>query len=209
MTSSRSPRDNYMLPAIQFYFDFGSPPTYLASRMLPAIARDAGVAIDWRPVLLGGIFKSLGNTSPMDISQKADWMRRDLQQWARKWNVPFEFNPFFPVNTLTLQRGAVAYQNSPLFDRYVRTVFSAMWEKPQNLNDPATLTTVLSDAGFDANDFLKMVASPEVKARLRTNTEDAISRGVFGCPSFFVGGEMFFGQDRLDFVSDALRDVAR
>lgn len=198
-----------MLPAIQFYFDFGSPPTYLASRMLPAIARDAGVAIDWRPVLLGGIFKSLGNTSPMDISQKADWMRRDLQQWARKWNVPFEFNPFFPVNTLTLQRGAVAYQNSPLFDRYVRTVFSAMWEKPQNLNDPATLTTVLSDAGFDANDFLKMVASPEVKARLRTNTEDAISRGVFGCPSFFVGGEMFFGQDRLDFVSDALRDVAR
>jgi 2-hydroxychromene-2-carboxylate isomerase len=198
-----------MLTAIQFYFDFASPPTYLAARMLPAIASEAGVVVDWKPVLLGGIFKSLGSTPPMEIPQKADWMRADLQRWARKLNVPFEFSPFFPVNTLTLQRGAAAYQNGPLFDHYVQTVFSAIWEKSQNLNDPGTLTSVLSDAGFSTSEFFRLVASPEVKARLRANTEDAIGRGVFGCPTFFIGDEMFFGQDRLDFVRDALEDATR
>jgi 2-hydroxychromene-2-carboxylate isomerase len=187
--------------SIQFLFDFGSPTSYLASRALPVIANEAGASIDWQPVLLGGIFQ---NASPMEIPQKSAWMQADLERWARRWGVPFEQNPHFPINTLVLQRGSVAYHDSPRFHHYVQTVFSAMWEHPQNLGDPATLKRVLSDAGFDAAEFLELTGSADVKARLRSNTEEAVCRGVFGCPTFFVNDEMFFGQDRLDFVREAL-----
>jgi 2-hydroxychromene-2-carboxylate isomerase len=206
VTFSSQPGDNILLSPIQSYFDFGSPTSYLASRALPVIAREVGATIDWKPILPGGIFQSTGNASPMDMPQKAAWMRTDLQRWAKKRNAPYEFNPFFPINTLVLQRGAAAYQGGPLFDHYVQTVFSAMWEKPQILGNPATLTKVLSDAGFNADEFIAFTGSPEVKARLRANTDEAISKGVFGCPTCFVGDE---SQDRLDFVRDALRDAAQ
>jgi 2-hydroxychromene-2-carboxylate isomerase len=196
--------DISVIESVQFYFDFGSPTSYLASRALPAIAREAGVSVDWQPVLLGGIFQAIGNASPMDLPQKSAWMRADMQRWAKKWGVDYQYNPFFPINSLILQRGAVAYQHGPLFERYVQTIFSAMWEHPQNLGDPAILTQVLTHAGFDGSEFLALVGSAEVKARLRANTDEAVSKGVFGCPTFFVGEEMFFGQDRLEFVRDAL-----
>jgi 2-hydroxychromene-2-carboxylate isomerase len=133
-------------------------------------------------------------------------MAQDIARWARRWGVPFAFNPHFPVNTLTLMRGAVGLQlRQPAdFTRYVDAVFHAMWVAPRNLSDPAEVAAVLTGAGFDPTAFMALVGDAEVKARLVANTEASVARGVFGAPTCFVGDEMHFGQDRLDFVREAL-----
>lgn len=192
---------------VEYFFDFGSPTSYLAWTQLPRIAREAGATIAWRPMLLGGVFKATGNASPVSVPAKGRWMNADIERWARRYGVPFAFNPHFPINTLTLMRGATALQmRRPAdFERYVDVVHRAMWEQPVNLGDPALLAATLARAGFDADEFLAMVGDAEVKARLVATTEEAVARGVFGAPTFFVGDEMHFGQDRLDFVGDALR----
>ncbi|WP_207002286.1 2-hydroxychromene-2-carboxylate isomerase [Trinickia mobilis] len=189
-----------------FYFDVGSPTSYLAHRALPKIAEETGAQVVWKPVLLGGIFQATGNATPMDLPAKAKWMIDDLQLWAHKRGTRLEHNPYFPINTLTLQRGAAAYEGSDLFASYVETVFSAMWEFPKNLADPAILEATLVEAGFDAVDFKERVSSPAVKEKLRRNTEEAVQAGAFGCPTIMVGDRMFFGQDRLDFVRETLSE---
>ena len=192
---------------IEHYFDFGSPASYLAWTQLPGIARDTGATIDWRPMLLGGVFKATGNASPASVPAKARWMDIDLQRWAHRYGVPFTLNPHFPINTLTLMRGAVGLQlrDPAAFERYALTVYRAMWVEARNLGDPAVLAAVLRAAGFDPDHHAALVGDAEVKARLIATTEEAVARGVFGAPTTFVGDEMFFGQDRLDFVRDALR----
>ena len=190
----------------EFFFDFGSPTTYLAHTQLPRIAAETGATLVYRPMLLGGVFKATGNASPVSVPAKGRWMGGDIARWARRWGVPFSFNPFFPINTLTLMRGAAGLQwrQPEDFTRYVDAVFQAMWVSPRNLGDAATLAAVLSEAGFDPAAFMALVGDAEVKARLVANTEEAVARGVFGAPTCFVGEAMFFGQDRLDFVREAL-----
>lgn len=190
---------------IEFLFDFGSPATYLAHTQMPRLAADTGARVDYVPMLLGGVFKATGNSSPMAVPAKGRWMGRDLARWAGRYGVPFAFNPHFPVNTLALMRGAVAVQarQPERFMPYVDTVFRAMWVEPVDLGDPAVLASTLQAAGFDPHELLAMVGDAEVKARLIANTEAAVARGVFGAPTFFVGSEMYFGQDRLDFVREA------
>jgi 2-hydroxychromene-2-carboxylate isomerase len=194
-----------MSKTIEFFFDFGSPTTYLAHTQLPRIAREAGAALQYRPMLLGGVFKATGNVSPVSVPAKGRWMGQDIARWARRWGVPFTFNPHFPINTLTLMRGAAGLQlRQPQdFTRYVDAVFRAMWVNPRNLGDAAVLAAALADAGFDADAFMALVGDAAVKARLAANTEEAVARGVFGAPTCFVGEQMFFGQDRLDFVREA------
>jgi 2-hydroxychromene-2-carboxylate isomerase len=192
--------------SVEFFFDVGSPTTYLAWTQLPAIAKDTGATIVWRPMLLGGVFKATGNQSPVSVPAKGQWMGGDLQRFAQRYLVPFQFNPFFPINTLTLMRGATGvlmHQPERLND-YLRAVFKAMWAMPVNMGDPEVMATVLSAAGFDPAALLALASDPQVKAQLVATTEEAVRRGVFGAPSFFVGDELFFGQDRLDFVRDAL-----
>jgi len=191
---------------VEFFFDVGSPTTYLAYTQLPAIAAECDARIDWRPMLLGGVFKATGNSSPVTVPAKGRWMSDDIARWARRYGVPFSFNPHFPINTLTLMRGAAGLQlrQPGDFQRYLGVVFNAMWVAPRNLGDPAVLAATLVEGGFDPDAFGALVADPEVKARLVANTEEAVARGVFGAPTFFVGKQMFFGQDRLDFVRAAL-----
>jgi 2-hydroxychromene-2-carboxylate isomerase len=190
---------------IEFFFDFGSPTTYLAHTQLPRIAHETGATLQYRPMLLGGVFKATGNTSPVTVPAKGRWMGQDIARWAKRWGVPFTFNPHFPINTLTLMRGAVGLQmrQPASFTRYVDAVFQAMWVTPRNLGDAAVLAATLTEAGFDAEAFVALVGDPEVKAKLVANTEEAVARGVFGAPSCFVGDQLFFGQDRLDFVREA------
>lgn len=192
--------------SVEFFFDFGSPTAYLAHTQLPDIAKEAGAELVYRPMLLGGVFKATGNASPVSVPAKGAWMNGDIPRWAKRYCVPFNLNPNFPINTLTLMRGAVGMQmQQPQdFERYLKTVFKAMWVAPRNLGDAAELGTVLSEAGFDTTAFMTMVGDPAVKAQLVANTEEAVSRGVFGAPTCFVDGHMFFGQDRLDFVREAL-----
>jgi 2-hydroxychromene-2-carboxylate isomerase len=191
---------------IEFCFDFGSPTSYLAYTQLPRIAAETGATLDYKPMLLGGVFKATGNQSPVMIPAKGRWMGQDIARFARRYGVPFKFNKHFPINTLTLMRGAVGLQmrQPALFERYLATVFHAMWVEPANLGDPAVLAATLGAAGFDVPAFEALASDAEVKAKLIANTEAAVARGVFGAPTCFVGDAMFFGQDRLDFVREAV-----
>ena len=190
---------------LEFFFDFGSPTTYLAHTQMPGIAERTGAEVAYRPMLLGGVFKATGNQSPVTIPAKAKWMDGDLHAFARRYGVPFERNRWFPINTITLMRGAVAMQKQGRFAPYADAIFHAMWVEPQNMNDPQVVGAVLTKAGFDPQALLAAIEDQSVKDELRTNTEEAVSRGVFGAPTFFVGERMFFGQDRLDFVEEELR----
>ena len=191
---------------IEYFFDVGSPTSYLAWTQLAKIVAETGAEVVWRPMLLGGVFKATGNASPVSVPAKGRWMNDDIRRWAAHYGVPFRFNPHFPINTLTLMRGATGLQmrEPGEFMRYLDVVERSMWETPKNLGDPAVLAATLTEAGIDAEAFAALVADPEVKARLVATTEEAVSRGVFGAPTFFVGDAMFFGQDRLDFVREAL-----
>jgi 2-hydroxychromene-2-carboxylate isomerase len=193
--------------AVEFWFDFGSPTTYLAHTQLPRIASEAGADLQYRPMLLGGVFKAAGNASPVSVPAKGRWMVADLQRWAAHWGVPFNFNPHFPINTLTLMRGAVGLQmRRPAdFTAYVNAVFDAMWVHPRNLGDAAELAQVVDSVGIGGDEFMALVSDPEVKAALVAATESAVAKGIFGAPTCFVGERMHFGQDRLHFVREDLR----
>lgn len=193
-----------MTKTLEFLFDFGSPTTFLAHRALPGIAQRTGATIDYVPMLLGGVFKATGNASPAQVPAKGAWMNSDLARWAARRGTPYRRNPFFPINTLHLMRGAAGLKDDPRFMAYVDAVFEAMWFEPKNLGDPAEMIPVLARAGVGVDEFRDLTARDDVKDRLKTATESAVARGVFGAPTFFVGDEMFFGQDRLDFVEEAL-----
>ena len=191
---------------IEFLFDFGSPATYLAYRRLSAIAEAAGASIIWTPILLGGVFKATGNSSPATVPAKGAYMTIDLNRFAAKHKVAFHMNPYFPINTLTLMRGAAGYQLHDVahFPAYVEAMFAAMWQTPKDLNDPAVVDAVLEEAGLDCDAFHKIIVREDVKTTLKQNTEDAVSRGAFGAPTMFVRNDMFFGQDRLDMIAERL-----
>jgi 2-hydroxychromene-2-carboxylate isomerase len=195
-----------MSKAVEFFFDFGSPTTYLAWTQLPALCEETGTDLIYRPMLLGGVFQATGNQSPVMIPLKARFMLKDLQRFARRYQVPMQFNPHFPLNTLTLMRMATGVQmrEPERFGDFVASVFQAMWVDGLNLADPAVLGQVLQAAGFDPQALLALAGEPAVKEKLKATTEEAVRRGVFGAPSLFVGDELFFGQDRLDFVREAL-----
>lgn len=194
------------MKTVEFYFDFGSPASYLAWTQLPAIAAQYGAQLVYRPILLGGILKATNNASPAAIPAKGAWMRVDLTRFARRYGVQFQYNPYFPINTLMLMRGATGLQmqDEALFERYVDLVYRAMWDEPRNMADPATIGEVLGAGGLDVSMLLQLTESPVVKEKLKQDTEAAVARGLFGAPTMFVGDEMFFGQDRLDFVKEAL-----
>ncbi|MFO1167619.1 MAG: 2-hydroxychromene-2-carboxylate isomerase [Rhodoblastus sp.] len=189
----------------EFFFDFGSPASYLAYTQMDGIAKRTGAEIVWRPMLLGGVFKATGNASPVTVPAKGKWMLADLPRFAQRYGVPYSRNPFFPVNTLVMMRGAAAFEGTPQFRPYVDAMFKAMWVEPKNMNDLPTAAGVLKAAGFDPQEFMAKAESQEAKDRLKATTEEAVARGVFGAPTTFVGDDMFFGQDRLDFVEEALR----
>jgi 2-hydroxychromene-2-carboxylate isomerase len=195
-----------MQKQVEFFFDFGSPYTYLAYHELRRIAQARGAQIVWRPILLGGVFQATGNHSPAEIPAKALYSNVDLQRWAQAYGVPFAMNPHFPINTLALMRGAVAMQQrgEEPFQRYLGAMFGAMFEKPRNLNNSMEIGAVLADAGFDPMECMQAIQEPAVKEALKVATSEAVARGVFGVPTFFVGKEMYWGQDRLLFVDAAL-----
>jgi 2-hydroxychromene-2-carboxylate isomerase len=192
---------------IDFYWDFGSPASYLAHMRLPAIAAAAGATLVSHPILLGGVFQATGNRSPVEVPAKGRYVFADLMRFARRDGVPFRMNPHFPVNTLVPMRGAIGLQQrrDARFAAYVDAVFRAMWVEGTPLGEPAALAAVVQAAGIEPAEFEALVADPAVKDALKQATHDAVARGVFGAPTMFVGDEMFWGQDRLDWVAAALR----
>lgn len=191
---------------VEFYFDVGSPASYLAWTQIARLAERHGAEVVYQPMLLGGVFKATGNASPASVPAKGRYTRIDFERFARRYQVPFAQNPFFPINTMQLMRGAVALLDGDQFQPYVDAVFRAIWVEGQNMGDPDVVARVLGGQGFDVAGLLQQINDPAVKERLRQITERAIERGVFGAPTFFVGDEMFFGQDRLDFIEAALAE---
>ena len=198
-----------MMKTVEFIFDFGSPNAYLAHQVLPDIAARAGVQFVYRPCLLGGVFKATGNQSPMTafagIPSKLAYEQLEMQRFIKTHGIDrFRFNPHFPVNTLMLMRGAIAAEAGGFLPAYVEAGFVAMWEQGLKMDDPAVFAKAFDDAGLDGAAILEKTQDPAVKQKLVENTENAVARGVFGVPTFFVGNEIFFGKDRLAQVEEAL-----
>ena len=195
-----------MSKTVEFFFDLGSPATYLAYTQLPKICAQTGSQLVYKPMLLGGVFKATGNASPAMIPAKGRYMFKDLDRYAQRYDVPLKFNPHFPINTLMLMRAITGMQvrHPERFQAFIDCLFSALWVEGRNLDDPATVAAVLTENGFEPNAVLALTADEQIKTVLKENTEQAVQRGVFGAPSMFVGDELFFGQDRLDFVREAL-----
>ena len=194
------------MPRLEFFFDYGSPYSYLANSRLPAFAERTGAEVSYRPMLLGGVFKATGNSSPAvePCEAKRAYGGLELRRWIAHLGVPFSGNPHFPINTLLLMRTAVAAQYAGVFEPFHRAVYPAFWADGENLGEPEVVARVVEKAGLDARALLEAGGDPEVKAELRATTEEAVARGTFGAPTFFVGDQMFFGNDRLDFVERAL-----
>jgi 2-hydroxychromene-2-carboxylate isomerase len=198
-----------MTKTVEFYFDLGSPATYLAYTQLPKICAATQSELIYIPMLLGGVFKATGNASPAMIPAKGRYMFQDLDRYAKRYGVPLKFNPHFPINTLMLMRAVTGIQlhQPERFHAFIDCLFKALWVEGRALDEPATVAAVLSEHEFDPNEVLALTNDETVKAALKDNTETAINRGVFGAPSMFIGNQMFFGQDRLDFVEEALRQA--
>lgn len=193
----------------QFLFDFGSPNAYLSHLVIPAIEQRTGTKFEYVPVLLGGIFKMTNNRSPMEafsgVKNKLEFHAIETKRFLARYHLkPYTMNPFFPVNTLLLMRGAVAAQFDGVLDRYVDAAYHHMWNEPKKMDDVEVAVKAMTDSGLDAAKLFTRTRDDDVKNRLMENSQNAVARGAFGSPTFFVGGEMFFGKEQLREVEELL-----
>ena len=197
-----------MSPAApQFLFDVGSPNAFLSHEAIPAIEQRTGVKFVYVPVLLGGIFKATNNKSPIEtlagVKNNREFHALETERFVKRFGVkPYAPNPFFPINTLNLMRGAVAAQFEGVFEKYVDAAFHHMWVEPKKMDDPEVAAKAFTASGLDAARLFARAQEPDVKAKLIENTQAAVERGAFGSPTFFVGGEMFFGKEQLREVEE-------
>jgi 2-hydroxychromene-2-carboxylate isomerase len=194
---------------VEFHFDFGSPNAYLSHLVIPQIEQRTGVKFAYVPILLGGVFKLTNNRSPAEslvgIKNKPEYERLEMNRFLRRHGITrFRSNPFFPVNTLMLMRGAIAAQSLGVFERYVDEMYRHMWAEPKKMDDLNMLRAAFEESGLDSERFFELVQAAEIKDRLLQNTQRSVERGTFGAPTFFVGEEIFFGKDRLREVEDLI-----
>jgi len=194
---------------LEFFFDCGSPWTYLAFHQIEDLAREAGAELSWRPILVGGVFNAVNedvysqraNPNP----RKARYHAKDLQDWARSLGLRIGWPSVFPVNSVRAMRGALVAQEEGCLPAYARAVFEAYWGDDRDVSREDVLGRVAAGVGLDERAFLGRIAKPEIKQRLRANTDELIERGGFGSPTIFVDGDdMYFGNDRLPLVREAL-----
>ena len=200
-----------MTKQVDFYFDFASPNAYLSHKVVSGIEERTGAKFNYIPVLLGGIFKATNNKPPMEaffgIMNKNEYQSIEMQRFQERHGIDkFKMNPHFPVISLQIIRGAVGAQKDGYLDKYIDEVLKHMWEEPKKMDDPAVIKEALTESGFDVERLMEQMQDPEIKAQLISNTEEAVNRGTFGIPTFFVGEEIFFGKDTLWQVEELLRD---
>lgn len=195
-----------MRRTVDFFFDVGSPASYLAWTQLPGMCESHGAELVYRPMLLGGVYQATGNASPATIPVKGRYVQMDYERHARRYGVPFKENVHFPIITLFLMRAVTGVQlrRPEQLQQLLGCVFKALWIDALNLNEPQLTADILKAGGFDPAEIERLTQDPETKAALKATTEEAVKRGVFGAPTIFVGDQMFFGQDRMDFVREAL-----
>ena len=189
-----------MIKSFCFYFDFGSPYTYLAHKEIRKIEKENSIKIKYMPILLGGILKSAGIKANVDIPVKAKYMIKDCKLWAEKNNIEFKFNSYFPIKTLDLMRCVLVAQKKGFAQNFINKVFDAIWKDGLNLNDNIIIEKLLKNLDINPKIFLMEAVDPKIKNELKKITEDASKKGIFGLPSFIVNNKIFWGQDRLEFV---------
>jgi 2-hydroxychromene-2-carboxylate isomerase len=196
-----------MRKTVDFFFDVGSPASYLAWTQLPGMCATHGADLVYRPMLLGGVYQATGNSSPVTIPLKARYWQMDYERHARRYGVPLKENVHFPIITLFLMRAVTGIQlrRPEQLQQLLGCVFKALWVDALNLNDPQLTADILKAGGFDPAEIERLAQDPETKAALKATTDEAVKRGVFGAPTIFVGDQIFFGQDRMDFILEALK----
>ena len=192
----------------KFIFDFGSPKTYLVYKLLPGIEKRTNIKAEFIPVLLGGIFKSTNNVSPIEsfktVPAKGKYDDLDTARFVKKHNIAFNFNSNFPINTLNLMRGAIYAQENKIFDKYVEVVFKSMWVDNKKMDDLEVIQTVFSENGLPVKEIFEGTQDQKIKDKLIENTSEAVEKGVFGAPSLLVNNELFFGKETLQDVEELL-----
>ena len=194
---------------VEFHFYFGSPNAYLSHLVIPDIERRTGATFVYVPILLGGVFKLTNNRPPAEsltgIKNKPEYQQLETTRFVQRRGITrFTPNPFFPVNTLVLMRGAIAASRLGIFERYVDEVYRHMWAEPKKLDDPAVLRSALAESDLDADAILALTQAQDVKDELLANTQRSVERGTFGSPTFFVDDAIYFGKDRLRDVEEAI-----
>ena len=189
---------------VYFYYDYGSPTAYLAWTQLPELCERHQANLHYKPVLLGGIFKATGNSTPVLIAPKGKWLFKDIERYAVRYGVPYQMNPHFVINSMTMMRGAMWAQNTGVLESYNKAMYEATWVNGLNMSEPDVIVSVMDEAGLDAAAMQQAVADDSIKKQLIEATGDAVEQGVFGAPTMIVNGELHFGQDRLDWVERQL-----
>lgn len=196
-----------MAKTFDYYFDFGSLASYLAHTQMDKIKTETGATPNYLPMLLGGVFKATGNVSPASVPAKGKYIFVDFKRFADSYGVPLETNPYFPIITTTLMRMLTGLQmrSDARMHEFMDVIFKAIWVDALNLNDPEVLTSVLTKAQFDPAELLALANEQATKDKLKDVTTQAVERGVFGAPTFFVGTQMYWGQDRIEQLKLALK----
>ena len=199
---------------IEFHFDFGSPNAYLSHLVIPKIESRTGTRFDYVPVLLGGVFKLTNNASPAEtlagIKNKREYQEIETRRFLEKNKIEsFKMNPFFPVNTLKIMRGAASLLGTDQFSYYVDEIFKHMWADPKKMDEDEVLMKALQSSQLPWHEILESTTRPEVKAQLLELTSQSVERGTFGSPTFFVDNEIFFGKDRLPDLEHTIKTRQR
>lgn len=197
------------MPRVEFHFDFGSPNTYCSHRVIPGIEQRTGATFAYVPVLLGGVFKSTNNKSPMEwnegVLNKSEYGQIEMKRFMQKHELTkYRMNDNFPINTVMIMRGALVAERDGFFADYIEAVYQSMWEKSMNMGDPAVVMSELKAAGLDADAVAAGVQDPAIKQKLMDNTAASVARGTFGSPTFYVDDEIFFGKDKLRDVEEEI-----
>ena len=193
-----------MTKTVEFYYDFGSPTCYLAFYKLRQLEEKGKLKIEYRPILLGGIFKTIGNSAPANIPAKGKYMFLDIIRYAKRYGFDYNFNPHFPINTLSLMRSAVGMLEDERFVEFNDVLFKAVWRDQKNMGDPETVKEVIEKGGFDVNKIFALSTDQRVKDELKERTVKAVERGLFGAPTMFLDNEMYWGQDRIFMIEELL-----
>lgn len=192
------------MAVLDFFFDLSSPYSYLASTRVPALAARTGATVRWRPMVLHAVHVAAANHTPAESPAKARWMMQDLTAWAGRYGVPFRFSSRFPANTIPAMRLVLVGERHGLAHAVAAEAFRRMWTEDRDIVHPDELAAIAAAAGLPEG-AVQGITEPAIKDALRANTDEAIARGAFGAPALFVGDRLFWGNDRLDFVEEALR----
>ena len=191
---------------IEFYFDFSSPYSYIGYKEIKQLEKKNSFKIKYMPIFLGGLHNSAGITPAAFISLKSKYMLEDTKLISKKKNIKFFFNSYFPINTVNFMRGVIIAEKDNFQKIYVEKIFNAIWKDGLNMNDPIVINKVHKNMDLNPEIFLAKATEQKIKDKLRKLTDDALKKGIFGAPTFLVNKKIFWGQDRLSYAIDEIKN---